>query len=308
MTFTTFSTRTTLALTLPLSLAALLALAACETEGSQRPGTTKSGSGKKSSPKSNAEWSSIAGAPGEEIVVEVEINGDDAEMIEGGEGIQKRVVRRRIVLDGAQPANAAGAAQRLIEVEGMPLGVAVICPDGAQVGPQGLPQGLPQGCATAPGSECQVLVFQGSAPQGLLGTQAPGGAQGIWTTVAPTTPTQPTAPTPPPVMLGVRMREVDPVLATHLGVTARHATVLEDVAEELNGHASGLRDHDVIVAVNGEPNAGPADIRRILRSKKPGDTIVFTVVRPAGKSDVTVTLEAFDHAKFLSATPARVGG
>ena len=109
-------------------------------------------------------------------------------------------------------------------------------------------------------------------------------------------------------MLGVRMREVDPILATHLGLTARHASVLEDVAEELNGHAGGLRDHDVIVAVNGEAKAGPADIRRVLRSKKAGDTVVFSVVRPSGKCDVTVTLEAFDHAKFLSATPARVGG
>lgn len=115
-------------------------------------------------------------------------------------------------------------------------------------------------------------------------------------------------PATPPVMLGVRMRAIDPVLATHLGLDPRAASVLEDVAEELNGHAGGLRDHDVIVAVDGKTPADPGSVRKALRSKKPGETIDFTVVRPGGKTDVKVTLEAFDHGKFMSATPARVGG
>lgn len=127
---------------------------------------------------------------------------------------------------------------------------------------------------------------------------------------APSAPAAQMGPTPyaPPVMLGVRMRAIDPVLATHLGLDARAASVLEDVAEELNGHAGGLRDHDVIVAVDGKTPADPGSVRKVLRSKKPGDTIDFTVVRPGGKTDVKVTLEAFDHGKFMSATPARVGG
>ena len=250
--------RTTLALTLPLSLASILALAACETESSQRPGTTKTGSGKKSSGKANAEWSSADLIPGDEMVIEVEVEGDDdGNAADGG---QRRVIVRKMVMHGA-PTGA-------VVMEGMPidLAFAIDGPDGV------MPQG--QWASTAPSASAEQLP----------------------------------APTPPPVMLGVRMREVDPILATHLGVTARHASVLEDVAEELNGHASGLRDHDVIVAVNGEAKAGPSDIRRILRTKKAGDTVVFTVVRPSGKTDVTVTLEAFDHAKFLSASPARVGG
>jgi len=125
----------------------------------------------------------------------------------------------------------------------------------------------------------------------------------------------PEAPSPatPPVMLGVRMRAIDPVLATHLGVDPRGASVLEDVAEELNGYAGGLRDHDVIVAVDGKTPADPGSVRRELRHKKAGDSVDFTVIRPSGKGqsgrvDVKVTLEAFDHGKFMSATPARVGG
>jgi len=116
------------------------------------------------------------------------------------------------------------------------------------------------------------------------------------------------SPVPPPVMLGVRMRPIDPVLATHLGVDPRHASVIEDVAEELNGHAGGLRDHDVIVGVDGAPRASLGEIRRILRSKKPGQTIAFDVVRGSDRTSVTVTLDRFELSRFMSATPARIGG
>jgi hypothetical protein len=157
------------------------------------------------------------------------------------------------------------------------------------------------------GSQRQVIrrrmIMHGGPGMGGPGMGAPGMSQPL-----PGSAPQELPPAPAPVMLGVRMRELDPILATHLGLNPRQASVLEDVAEELNGHESGLRDHDVIVAVNGVAQAGPADIRKILRTKNPGDTIVFTVVRPSGKSDVTVKLHAWDHAKFMSATPARIGG
>lgn len=144
----------------------------------------------------------------------------------------------------------------------------------------------------------------GESPMLATPTQ-PAMAQGAPPQVAPAAGQTPTTP---PVMLGVRMRAIDPVLATHLGVDPRGASVLEDVAEELNGHAGGLRDHDVIVAVDGKTPADPGSVRKALRSKKPGETIDFTVIRPGGKTDVKITLEAFDHGKFMSATPARVGG
>lgn len=157
------------------------------------------------------------------------------------------------------------------------------------------------------GSQRQVIrrrmIMHGGPGMGAPGMGAPGMSQPF-----PGSAPQELPPAPAPVMLGVRMRELDPILATHLGLNPRQASVLEDVAEELNGHESGLRDHDVIVAVNGVAQAGPADIRKVLRTKNPGDTIVFTVVRPSGKSDVTVKLHAWDHAKFMSATPARIGG
>ena len=84
--------------------------------------------------------------------------------------------------------------------------------------------------------------------------------------------------------------------------------MIEDVAEELNGHAGGLRDHDVIVGVDGAPRASLGEIRRVLRSKEPGQTIAFDVVRGSARTSVTVTLDRFELSRFMSATPARIGG
>ncbi len=164
--------------------------------------------------------------------------------------------------------------------------------------------------ASAPRIERRRMVVMGADASGKTATFEMMVPPSATVASAPSVPavaaTIPTAPCP--VMIGVRMRELDPVLATHLGIDARTAAVLEDVAEELNGHAGGLRDHDVIIAVDGKTPANPSHIRKALLTKKPGDTMTFTVMRAGTKSDVVVTLQAWEHAKFHGATPARVGG
>ena len=163
--------------------------------------------------------------------------------------------------------------------------------------------------ANAPRIERRRMIVMDSNQPGQMatfGTMMPVINAGAVAQAAPATAAIPAAPCP--VMLGVRMVEVDPILATHLGIDARTAAVLEDVAEELNGPEGGLRDHDVIVAVVGKTPANPSHIRKALMAKKPGDTMTFTVMRAGTKSDVVVTLQAWEHAKFHSVTPARVGG
>jgi membrane-associated protease RseP (regulator of RpoE activity) len=57
---------------------------------------------------------------------------------------------------------------------------------------------------------------------------------------------------------------------------------------------AGIRPHDIIVAVDGSPNASPEAIRAVVRAKKPGDTIAFSVVRAGRRTETTVTLAAWD--------------
>jgi membrane-associated protease RseP (regulator of RpoE activity) len=57
---------------------------------------------------------------------------------------------------------------------------------------------------------------------------------------------------------------------------------------------AGIRPHDIIVAVDGSPNASPEAIRAVVRAKKPGDAIAFSVVRAGRRTETTVTLAAWD--------------
>jgi S1-C subfamily serine protease len=49
---------------------------------------------------------------------------------------------------------------------------------------------------------------------------------------------------------------------------------------------------DVIVAVDGRPVGGAADLVRIVTNLAPGQTAVFTVVRASGRRAIAVTLAA----------------
>ncbi|MFM7261000.1 MAG: PDZ domain-containing protein [bacterium] len=263
-------------LVLVSTFAALAVLGGCETTSSGRPKSTKGAREQREAPaKSPAQWSVMGDAPEfpsemdeEQMTVDMTV---EVTVEQGaGPGGSDVIIERRTIRRVAGPGGPP-----------MPGGRGSFARPNPDQGPdQGPGQGPGPGPGQGPG--------QGPGP-GAGGADDP-------------------KPVHPPVMLGVRMRELDPVLATHLGLNPRKCSVLEDVAEELGGHAGGLRDHDIIIAVDGSDDASPSHVRRVLRSKKPGDTIEFQVLRAGTKSDVKITLEGFDHVKLLSVTPARIGG
>ncbi len=94
---------------------------------------------------------------------------------------------------------------------------------------------------------------------------------------------------PPTVMLGVTMEQPGPALCKHMNLNPARATLLVDIIPGLPADKAGLVDHDLVVAVDGSPNAGVNDIRNLLKKMKPGDTITFMVQRGAEKKSVTLT-------------------
>lgn len=300
------STRTLLAIALAAST--LTGLAACETTAEGRPSSTKP-----SSKKSPAQWSMVEGAEDEEAMIVVierdeeydddgeddgEDDGDDDGDGNARQSKRSRAIRREIIVEGRPLPNAGSMGTAAVMVPSMGSGM--------QWQPVGGPNDV---FLVGPSGERMMFSGDGSAaplPPGMIPPSAQASAQ-----ISAQTPgaMPPAGPHAPPVMLGVRMREVDPVLATHLGLDPRKCAVLEDVSEELSGFEGGLRDHDIIVAVDGSNDASPSHIRRVLRSKKAGDTVKFDVRRGGGQvQSLTITLEPFDHGKLLSVTPARVGG
>ena len=94
---------------------------------------------------------------------------------------------------------------------------------------------------------------------------------------------------PPAVMLGLTMEQPGEALSKHLNINPSRTTLLVDIISGQPGDKAGLMDHDIVIAVNGSPNASTNDIRNLLKKMKPGDTITFMIQRGSEKKSVTLT-------------------
>ena len=102
----------------------------------------------------------------------------------------------------------------------------------------------------------------------------------------------------PPVMLGVGMEAAGPVLAKHTDAHETDCTLITNVAPDTPAAEAGLEDWDLVIKVNGSDKASPGDIRRALRSSKPGDKITLTISRGGEQMDITATLVEPDHSRM----------
>jgi 2-alkenal reductase len=106
---------------------------------------------------------------------------------------------------------------------------------------------------------------------------------------------------------GVQTEDLTPSLARHLQLPVRHGALVDVVSAGGPAAAAGLHGGtrqeqfqgqsvtaggDVIVAVDGRPVAGAADLVRIVTNLRPGQTAIFTVVRASGRRAIAVTLAA----------------
>ena len=81
---------------------------------------------------------------------------------------------------------------------------------------------------------------------------------------------------PPAAMLGGRLETVSPAVlahmhAEHTAPDGGQCAAVGMVIPDLPMATAGIRPHDIIVAVDGSPNASPEAVRAIARTKKPGD-------------------------------------
>lgn len=103
---------------------------------------------------------------------------------------------------------------------------------------------------------------------------------------------------PPKVMLGVNMTEAsEDDLADLDGVEA--AIRIDRVIEDLPAAKAGLKEGDLVTAINGEKPATPEKLREILREQEPGDKVKLSVAREDGEEKtLTVTLAEYDAEKL----------
>ena len=102
--------------------------------------------------------------------------------------------------------------------------------------------------------------------------------------------------------VGIAMEPLSPEMKkqakTETGIMVREVNVGNPADK------AGIEPGDIIVAIDNQPVNGPKDVQFAVLKHKPGDKILFTVIRDGKKQDITVIAEKQDD-KRVSADGAK---
>lgn len=91
-------------------------------------------------------------------------------------------------------------------------------------------------------------------------------------------------------IIGVDVATVNAAVAARRGLSVEEGALVVDVLEGGPAEKAGIRRDDVIVAVDGKQISSAEQLRAVLRTKKPGDTVRVEVVRGTERLGFDVTL------------------
>jgi serine protease Do len=89
--------------------------------------------------------------------------------------------------------------------------------------------------------------------------------------------------------LGATVQEISPDLAQSLGMTGKDGAIIDAVTPGGPAQKAGLRNGDVLVAINGAPVHSPHDITRIVAFSEPGARLMLSVRRGGGAETLQAT-------------------
>jgi len=99
--------------------------------------------------------------------------------------------------------------------------------------------------------------------------------------------------------LGVYIQDLTPELAQAFGIDATRGAVIAQVVPDSPAEQAGLREGDVVTAIDGEPVDGASALRNEVGLLRPGRTIRLTVLRDGEE----MTVEAVIKAQQTQAVP-----
>ena len=79
--------------------------------------------------------------------------------------------------------------------------------------------------------------------------------------------------------LGINPAELSPEIVERFNLPVREGVIVRAVGQDTPAGRAGLQPGDIIVAIDGAPTPTASELLRILRERKPGDTIQVGVVR-----------------------------
>lgn len=98
--------------------------------------------------------------------------------------------------------------------------------------------------------------------------------------------------------LGVAPAPVPEPLAEQLGLEEGTGVVIDHVVPDSPAAEAGLKRHDVLVAVDGEPIRSPDDLREKIGAHRPGDEVRLTVIQRGERKEITVQLAEAPEQPF----------
>ena len=104
--------------------------------------------------------------------------------------------------------------------------------------------------------------------------------------------------------LGVEIRLVTAEDAEYFGLPGVSGAFVQSVSDGAPAEASGIRQYDVITAVDGQKVVSGNDLQHKIALKAPGDRARITVYRDGSPRDVTVRLEEAPFSGEVAAAPA----
>jgi S1-C subfamily serine protease len=89
--------------------------------------------------------------------------------------------------------------------------------------------------------------------------------------------------------IGIQYVPLNPALAARLGVQAQDGMVVGQVVPRSPAAAAGLRQQDIITAIDAQPLEGESALAEAINGHQPGDTTTLTVLR--GRQQVSLQIK-----------------
>ncbi len=90
--------------------------------------------------------------------------------------------------------------------------------------------------------------------------------------------------------LGIGTRDITPEIAQYFGLPIKEGVVVVQVARNSPAARAGLMSRDFIVGIDGEPVRDESDLLRLLRARRPGDTVRVDIVRGTERRQLRIEL------------------
>jgi S1-C subfamily serine protease len=101
-------------------------------------------------------------------------------------------------------------------------------------------------------------------------------------------------------MIGVTMGRVDGALASQLtDVDPERSTLILGVIGDMPADRAGVKEHDIVVQIDGSDDASPDDLARAIRRKDAGEELKLRVIRAGQPLELTVIMDSQKKASDI---------